>query len=49
MTAIPPDYDSDPERRRSWEPGRETRDEVPAYCRHNFIPAERAGEVDLPL
>jgi SAM-dependent methyltransferase len=27
----------------------ETRDEVRAYCRHNYIPAERAEEVDLPL
>jgi SAM-dependent methyltransferase len=27
----------------------ETRDEVRAYCRHNFIPAERAEEVDVPL
>jgi SAM-dependent methyltransferase len=27
----------------------ETRDEVRAYCRHNFIPAERGEEADLPL
>jgi hypothetical protein len=27
----------------------ETLDEVRAYCRHNFIPAERAEEVALPL
>jgi len=27
----------------------ETRDEVRAYCRHNFIPADRAEEADLPL
>jgi hypothetical protein len=27
----------------------ETRDEVRAYCRHNYIPAERAEEADLPL
>lgn len=27
----------------------QTRDEVRAYCRHSFIPAERAEEVDLPL
>ena len=27
----------------------ETRDDVRAYCRHNYIPAERAEEVDLPL
>jgi SAM-dependent methyltransferase len=27
----------------------ETRDEVRAYCRHNYIPAERAETVDLPL
>jgi SAM-dependent methyltransferase len=27
----------------------ETRDEVRAYCRHHFIPAERADEVALPL
>jgi SAM-dependent methyltransferase len=27
----------------------ETRDEVRAYCRHNYIPAERAEQVDLPL
>jgi SAM-dependent methyltransferase len=26
-----------------------TREEVRAYCRHNFIPTERAEEVDLPL
>jgi SAM-dependent methyltransferase len=26
-----------------------TRDEVRAYCRHNFVPAERAESVDLPL
>jgi len=26
-----------------------TRDEVRAYCRHSYIPAERAEEVDLPL
>ena len=26
-----------------------TRDEVRAYCRHNYIPAERAEEADLPL
>ncbi len=39
------------------EPGRwdgtffplETRDEVRAYCRHNYIPAERAEEAELPL
>jgi SAM-dependent methyltransferase len=27
----------------------ETRDEVRAYCRHNYIPAERAEQADLPL
>jgi SAM-dependent methyltransferase len=27
----------------------ETRDEVRAYCRHTFIPQERAEEVPLPL
>lgn len=27
----------------------QTRDEVRAYCRHNYIPAERAEDVDLPL
>jgi SAM-dependent methyltransferase len=27
----------------------ETRDEVRAYCRHNYIPAERAEEAELPL
>jgi SAM-dependent methyltransferase len=27
----------------------ETRDEVRAYCRHNYIPTERADEVELPL
>lgn len=27
----------------------ETREEVRAYCRHHFIPAERAEEVDVPL
>ncbi|MEY2430543.1 MAG: hypothetical protein QOC92_268 [Acidimicrobiaceae bacterium] len=27
----------------------ETRDEVRAYCRHNFIPAERAEDAELPL
>jgi hypothetical protein len=27
----------------------ETRDEVRAYCRHHYIPAQRAEEVDLPL
>jgi SAM-dependent methyltransferase len=27
----------------------ETRDEVRAYCRHNYIPAERAEEADVPL
>ena len=26
-----------------------TRDEVRSYCRHNYIPAERAEEVDVPL
>src|ERR1700730_9798921 len=26
-----------------------TRDEVRAYCRHNFIPVERAEDPDLPL
>jgi SAM-dependent methyltransferase len=26
-----------------------TRAEVQAYCRHNFIPVERAEQVDLPL
>ncbi len=26
-----------------------TRDEVRAYCRHNFVPAERAESVELPL
>lgn len=27
----------------------ETRDEVRAYCRHHFVPAERAEQADLPL
>jgi SAM-dependent methyltransferase len=27
----------------------ETRDEVRAYCRHNYIPAERAETAELPL
>ena len=27
----------------------ETRDEVRAYCRHNYIPADRAETIDLPL
>lgn len=27
----------------------ETRDEVRAYCRHNFIPPDRAETADLPL
>ncbi len=27
----------------------ETRDEVRAYCRHHYVPAERAELVDLPL
>jgi SAM-dependent methyltransferase len=27
----------------------QTRDEVRAYCRHHYIPPERAEEVDLPL
>jgi SAM-dependent methyltransferase len=27
----------------------ETRDEVRAYCRHNFIPARRAEDAELPL
>jgi SAM-dependent methyltransferase len=27
----------------------ETRDEARAYCRHNFVPADRAEEADLPL
>lgn len=27
----------------------ETRDEVRAYCRHNYIPAERAETADVPL
>jgi SAM-dependent methyltransferase len=27
----------------------ETRDEIRAYCRHNFIPAERAESAELPL
>jgi hypothetical protein len=27
----------------------ETRDEVRAFCRHHFIPLERAETVDLPL
>ena len=27
----------------------ETRDEVRAYCRHHFIPQQRADSVDLPL
>jgi SAM-dependent methyltransferase len=27
----------------------ETRDQVRAYCRHNFIPAERAETAELPL
>jgi hypothetical protein len=26
-----------------------TRDEVRAYCRHNYIPAERAEKSELPL
>jgi len=26
-----------------------TRDEVKAYCRHNYVPAERAGNAALPL
>jgi SAM-dependent methyltransferase len=26
-----------------------TREEIRAYCRHNFIPAERAEEADVPL
>lgn len=26
-----------------------TREEVRAYCRHNFIPAERADTVPLPF
>lgn len=26
-----------------------TRDEVRAYCRHNYLPAERAEEAVLPL
>jgi len=26
-----------------------TRDEVRAYCRHNYVPPERAEEADLPL
>ena len=26
-----------------------TRDEVRAYCRHNFIPKERAETVELPV
>ncbi len=27
----------------------QTRDEVRAYCRHNYIPPERAEQTDLPL
>jgi SAM-dependent methyltransferase len=27
----------------------ETREEVRAYCRHNYVPAERAERADLPL
>jgi hypothetical protein len=27
----------------------ETREEVRAYCRHNFVPPERAEEADVPL
>lgn len=27
----------------------QTRDEVRAYCRHHYIPAERAEEADVPL
>ncbi len=27
----------------------ETRDEVRSYCRHNFIPIERAETAELPL
>ena len=27
----------------------ETRDDARAYCRHSYIPVERAEEVDLPL
>ena len=27
----------------------ETRDEIRAYCRHNYIPEERAEDVELPL
>jgi SAM-dependent methyltransferase len=27
----------------------QTRDEVRAYCRHNYIPAERAEHADVPL
>jgi len=27
----------------------ETREDVRAYCRHHYIPAERAEEVDVPL
>jgi len=27
----------------------QTRDEVRAYCRHSYIPAERAEDADLPL
>jgi SAM-dependent methyltransferase len=27
----------------------QTRDEVRAYCRHNYIPAERAERADVPL
>jgi SAM-dependent methyltransferase len=27
----------------------ETREAIRAYCRHNFIPAERAEEADVPL
>jgi hypothetical protein len=26
-----------------------TRDEVRAYCQHNFIPAERAEQAEVPL
>jgi hypothetical protein len=27
----------------------ETRAEVRAYCRHNYVPAQRAEQADLPL
>ena len=27
----------------------ETRDEVRAYCRHNYIPSERAEAAEVPL